>query len=291
MNKTIQTFSLVRVNHWVKNLVVFLPLFFSGDLFSAIHTSKFTEVVMLGLAFCFAASTIYILNDFVDIESDKLHPEKSGRPLASGIFSKKQAFFIALFTLAATVFFVSRLGFSARYVIGYFLLNIAYSLWLKKISIVDVTCIGIGFVLRIIGGGIAAGVFVSHWMIIITFLLSISIAFAKRRDDLVISIDGKHDFSRKGYSLAFIDIAKSISFSITLVAYIMYSISESVIERIGSDKLYITSLFVFLGIMRYLQISIVEKKSGSPLTILKSDVFLRISIVLWFLSFSFIIYG
>jgi hypothetical protein len=136
-----------------------------------------------------------------------------------------------------------------------------------------------------------ADIEVSNWMLIIVFLLSISIAFAKRRDDLTLK-DGSvlYRKAQTGYTTDFIDIATSISFSITLISYIMYSISTEVIERLGTDKLTITSLFVFLGILRYLQISIVENKSGSPIQIIRKDTFMIITLLCWISCFTYIIY-
>ena len=280
--------SLLRVKHWLKNVFVFLPVFFAGKI-GLVFT---THLFFVFLSFCLAASSIYVLNDVVDVEADRHHPVKQLRPIASGYFSKKTAWII--FALLVLLFLVSlSLIASARwYVLAYFLLNICYVFVLKKVSIVDVSCISIGFVLRVIAGGEEAQVFVSNWMIIMVFLLTISLAFAKRRDDLV--IDVQNDALRKslsGYSIAFLDIAKSISFSITLLSYVLYSISSEVIARIGSDKLYFTSLFVFLGIMRYIQITVVDKESGSPTDVLWRDRFLQITIFLWGLTFLFILYG
>jgi len=160
------------------------------------------------------------------------------------------------------------------------------------LSIVDVSSISTGFVLRELAGGAESNVYVSHWMIIMTFLLTVSIGFAKRRDDLVLVLEKESSIkSLDGYTIPFLDIAKSISFSITLISYILYSISAEVIARIGSDKLYITSLFVFLGIIRYIQITVVDKNSGSPIEVLWKDKFLQITLLLWAFTFLFIIYG
>ncbi|MBN3583014.1 UbiA prenyltransferase family protein [Algoriphagus aestuarii] len=279
---------LVRVRHWVKNIFVFLPLFFAGDFFLIFQSS----IILLFISFCMAASTIYVLNDIVDVENDRLHPEKKKRPLASGSITQNTAYLILGFFFLGFVATLVFLGSSAWYVVGYFVLNIIYSFYLKNISIVDVSCISLGFVLRVMAGGSEADIFVSHWMIILIFLLTISLAFAKRRDDLVID-DNRTVFrkSSKGYSLVFLDVATSISFSITLISYILYSISPETIERLDSDKLYISSLFVFLGIMRYLQITIIDKNSGSPVEVLIKDRFLQINILIWIGTIAFFIYG
>lgn len=280
--------ALIRVKHWLKNGFVFLPIFFAGK----VNLVLSTNLIFVFISFCLAASSIYILNDILDIDEDKIHPEKRNRPIANGVITVKLAW--ALFVLMSLLFLASLflLKYSAIYLLCYFALNILYSFLLKNISIVDVSCISIGFVLRVLAGGVEAQVFVSNWMIIMVFLLTISMAFAKRRDDLVIDVQ-KNSIrkSLSGYSIAFLDIAKSISFSITLISYVLYSISTEVIARIGSDKLYFTSLFVFIGIMRYIQITVVDKDSGSPTDVLWRDRFLQITLLLWGLTFLFILYG
>lgn len=280
--------SLIRMKHWIKNGFVFLPVFFAGKI-ELVLTSN---LIFVFISFCLASSSIYILNDIVDVNTDRLHPIKKQRPIASGFFSIHLS--ILFFSICSILFFVSLLLLkeASLFIISYYALNILYSFYLKRISIVDVSSISIGFVLREMAGGAEADVYVSHWMIIMTFLLTVSIGFAKRRDDLVL-VNEKESAIKllKGYTIAFLDIAKSISFSITLISYILYSISAEVIDRIGSDKLYITSLFVFLGIIRYLQITIVEKNSGSPIDVLWKDRFLQIAILLWTFTFLYIIYG
>ncbi len=281
-------FKLIRVKHWIKNVLIFFPSFFSGD----VGTLLSPNLWLLFVSFCFASSIIYILNDVVDCELDKLHPIKKNRPIASGFFNKKQACYIAVVFFGFWVLTLPFMVDSYLYSITYVLLNIAYIFKLKRYSIVDVSCIGIGFVVRVLAGGSELDIQVSQWMIIITFLLSISLAFSKRRNDLIINVDKKElRKSLQGYTLQFLDIAMGISFSITLISYIMYSISNEVKERLTSENLYITSFFVFMGIMRYLQITIVSNKSGSPITILWKDKLIQLTIVCWLLLFTIILYG
>jgi len=280
--------SLIRIKHWLKNGFVFLPAFFAAQA----ELMYSTNLIFVFFSFCLASSSIYVFNDILDVESDRIHPLKKQRPLANGFYSIKFAWF--LFSGLALLFLLSLLIISNAtiYILMYFGLNIMYSLRLKNIAILDVASISLGFVLRVLAGGFSVGVYVSHWMIIMVFLLTISIAFAKRRDDLVIDIDkGQLRKSFSGYNLAFLDIATTVSMTITLVAYILYSVSGEVIQRIGSDKLYISSFFVFLGIMRYLQIMIIDRKSGSPIEVLWKDRFLQIVVILWVLVISLIIYG
>lgn len=286
-----KTLKLIRVHHWIKNVAIFLPAFFAGEALNILNDNRIYELVLLFFAFCITSSIIYVINDTVDADKDRLHPKKCKRPIASGFFSKSEGLVIGAILMVISSVLIFNLGDSKWFVLAYFVLNVAYSFKLKNIAIIDVTCISIGFLLRILAGGMAAAVIVSHWMIIIVFLLSISIAFAKRRDDLVIK-KGEQVLrkSQAGYSLAFIDSAKGISLSVTLVCYIMYSVSSDVVERIGSEYVYTTSLFVFLGIIRYLQVSIVQKNSGSPIKVLRKDLFMQLIIISWVALFSFLIY-
>jgi 4-hydroxybenzoate polyprenyltransferase len=286
-----QTFKLIRVHHWIKNLAVFLPVFFAGQVLEIASDHRLIDLIILFFSFCLTSSIIYVINDSVDVEKDRLHPTKCKRPLASNFFSKKEGYIIAFFIMIIDVILLSLLDFSKWFVVGYFVLNLAYSFKLKNIAVVDVSCISLGFLLRILAGGVVTSIIVSHWMMIIVFLLSTSIAFAKRRDDLVIKKEGEVlRKSQEGYNLVFIDTAIGISFSVTLVCYIMYSVSPEVVERIGSDYVYATSLFVFLGIVRYLQISIVRQNAGSPIKVLTKDLFMQLIVLAWILLFSFLIY-
>ena len=283
---------LIRVNNWVKNLIIITPVFFSGQLLK-VNEAQIFDFLLTFLCFCFAGSFIYVINDIKDAEKDRLHPTKCKRPIAIGTVSIKTGIYIACFLL---LIILALLCFVKWQIVGaifsYLILNLFYCFGIKNIAILDITSISLGFVLRIIAGGLAFSVPLTHWIIILVFLLMFSIALAKRRDDLLLTGEFNNLFrnSQNGYSLQFIDIAKSISFSVTLVAYIIYSVSDDVISRVGSEYVYITAFPVFLGIMRYLQLSIVYKKSGSPIDLLFKDVFLISMVLSWLLIFTFILY-
>ncbi len=284
-------FALLRVDQWIKNLFVFIPIFFSGE---AADLTKLKTVILSFFAFCFAASSIYIVNDLMDIESDRQHPEKCKRPLAAGAVAPTSAWVAFAFLL------VGGLGFSwathnyffMGIILSYFLINIGYSLGLKRIPIVEILIVSSGFVLRAIGGGLAADVEVSQWMLMIIFLLALFLALAKRRDDFfVASSSGKAiRKSMEHYNLEYINALLIMVSGIIIVAYLMYVISPEVISRFHSKYLYITSVFVIAGVMRYLQITLVENKSGSPTKILYRDNFIKIVLLGWVISFYIIIY-
>jgi decaprenyl-phosphate phosphoribosyltransferase len=292
LHALVDIWGLLRIHNWVKNLTLLLPVFFAGMMFSLSREQAF-RLGMTMLGFCFTSSFIYIINDIRDVEFDRLHPRKRNRPIASGRVGIRQALAVsfALLMLAAGCMYF--LSWEIRlFMMLYLAMNVLYCFGMKNIAIVDVSSISLGFVLRLLAGGYACEVAITHWIIILVFLLMFSIALAKRRDDLVLTRDAVQNLrkSQKGYNLQFIDIAKSISFSVTLVAYMIYSVSEDVMARFGSRYLYVTSLPVFLGIMRYLQISIVYKQSGSPVNLLLKDWFIKTVIAVWILMFFIILY-
>ena len=281
---------LLRPQQWIKNLFVFLPLFFDRHLFDA---GYLVPCILMFLAFSMAASGIYCFNDIHDTEADQNHHEKRNRPIARGKLSKTAGYIVMLvcFILSAAIMcFINRAVFL---VVGaYVVMNIAYTLLLKHIAIVDVFVIAVGFVLRVLAGGVATGIHLTHWIVLMTFLLALFLAFAKRRDD-VTEFENSGVAMRKTanrYNLRFLNTATSIVGSITMVCYIMYTVSPEVVERFGSPYVYLTSIFVLAGIIRYLQIMTVEVKSGDPTQVMLKDRFIQGCVIGWLLAFALIIY-
>lgn len=277
---------LMRVHHWVKNLFIFMPLFFS---FQFKDISLLIANVLSFIGFSFLASAIYIINDWCDHEDDKLHPEKRHRPIASGAVTSKEAFvlLVILLILCIVVYAGVLKNMNALYlVMGYFILNILYSIKLKRIPIIDISIVAIGFVIRVFIGGIVIDTPLSQWLIIMTFLLALLLALGKRRDDVIIyeKTGNKTRKSIDGYNLSFTNAGITIITAVILIAYIMYTMSDEIIMRNG-DNLYLTSVFVIIGLLRYLLIIFVEEKSGSPTMILFKDHFLHIIILMWLMSF------
>lgn len=283
---------LLRPKDWAKNAFLFLPVFFAGDLFDMY---KLQQLLLGFVCFSFTASTIYILNDYRDREDDRKHPVKSKRPLASGKVKPGVALVIAtVLLLAAFTLAVAGSG-NIRFILIlaiYFGMNLGYSLGLKNISILDILIIAAGFVLRLKAGGYIADVEVSPWLTLMVLLLSLFMAIAKRRDDILLKLETGTDMRRsvKGYNLDFLNTLLSLFSAIITVTYIMYTLSPRTYERLQSYHLYYTSIFVIAGLMRYLQISLVHNKAGSPTELLYKDVFLQITIVLWMASFYVILY-
>ncbi len=285
---------LTRPEQWLKNMFIFLPLFFDRKL---MDMQCLVPALLAFASYCMAASSIYCFNDIFDAEADKMHPTKCKRPVASGEVSKRQGYAIMAVTIAAALAIAFLLNPVARYrliaIIGtYYIMNIAYCVKLKNIALVDIFTIAMGFVLRILCGGLVPGIWVSQWLVLMTFLLALFLAFAKRRDDVVM-YEGTGIAMRKNvnrYNLAFMNQAIGLIASVTMVSYIMYSVSEEVTRRMGSDYLYLTSFFVLMGILRYMQLTIVDVKSGSPTRVLLHDRFIQVCLLCWIAVFFFIIY-
>jgi decaprenyl-phosphate phosphoribosyltransferase len=282
--------TLLRPKDWAKNLFLFIPLFFSGDFF---HWDLYPKLILGFIAFSLVASSIYIINDYRDIEDDKKHPEKKSRPLASGKVSKPAALIICVLLLItgfAIAFFIRD---KFLFVLGiYFILNLAYSFGLKTIPILDIIIVAIGFVLRIKSGAVIAMIGLTEWLNIMVFLLALFMAIGKRRDDVLLKLSSGTDMRKsiKGYNLEFLNVVLALVCAVIVVAYFMYTMSPDVIGRMGTYRLYYTCLFVLAGILRYLQIIFVHSAAGSPTRILYKDRFIQISILLWITSFYLIIY-
>lgn len=292
--KTLQAiFKLIRCRQWIKNTFVLLPIFFGGSL---LDTSDIISGIIAFFAFSFAASSIYCLNDIVDLEADRRHPVKCHRPIASGDVSKSMAYIlmVALFLLSmATAWFSPCNKWQvAGVILFYWLLNIAYCVELKKHAIIDVCIVAFGFILRLLAGGLAAEIVLSNWIVLMTFLLTLFLSFAKRRDDVVrMEITG--EAPRKNtirYNLTFINQAITITGTAALVCYIMYTVSPEVINQFHTPYLYLTSIYVLVGLLRYIQLAVVDNKSGDPTKVILHDRFIQLIVLAWGISFLILIY-
>lgn len=284
--------SLIRPQQWIKNLFVFLPMFFGGMLLSL---QSWTSSLLAFATFCLASSSIYCLNDARDAESDRRHPEKCKRPVASGEVSENTAYIISfilgLAAISIAYFFITSI-YGVIVTGVYILLNILYCYGLKQYNLLDVMIIAIGFDLRLALGGVACGIKLSPWIVVMVFLLALFLAFGKRRDDLVISRrTGKNPRkSSQGYNISFLNQTLAILGAVMLVAYVMYSLSDTTIQQFHSEYVYFTSIFVIAGLLRYLQVAMVDESSGSPTKVAYTDRFLQICVAGWIVSFLLIIY-
>ena len=284
---------ILRPKQWVKNFFVMLPLFFGGELF---NTQALLSAVITMLAYSFAASSIYCFNDIHDVSDDRRHPVKCHRPVASEAVSIAMAYGMMIVCFILSAVCVALLPDTALQTGGvilfYWLLNLAYCAWLKQHAIIDVCIVAFGFVLRLLAGGLATHIELSKWIVLMTFLITLFMSFAKRRDD-VIRMEKTGEAPRKNtirYNLTFINQAITITASVTLVCYIMYTVSPEVISHFKTDYLYLTSIFVLVGLLRYIQLTVVDQRSGDPTKVLLKDRFTQLIVLAWLLTFLLIIY-
>jgi 4-hydroxybenzoate polyprenyltransferase len=288
-NAAITAARLLRVEQWVKNLFLFIPAFFAAVLH---HPDVFTRVVSAFLAFSLVASGVYILNDLSDASADRLHPGKRMRPIASGAVGKRQAVLVLTFVLAAGTLMAARLGNDLLILcLLYFALNVWYTFYLKHMPLIDVFSIAIGFILRVLAGSAAAGVPVSQWLMVMTFLLALILGLAKRRGEFQVHQD--HTAVRKalhGYNMPFLDMGIAVCSTVAIVAYLMYCFSPEVEARMGSNRIFYTAGFVVLGVLRYLQLTMVYNKTESPTHALLRDGFLQVVLLGWVSAFVWLLY-
>lgn len=286
---------LLRVEQWVKNAFVFVPLFFSGNITNLDLLGKSFLVFII---FSLAASSVYIINDYTDIESDKKHPLKRRRPLASGAISKSLAvgIFSVLVLLNCFLLFSGKLIFEnlwlkvAAVIAFYFFMNLAYTFKLKHVAIVDVSIIALGFVLRVLAGGYGTGIEISQWAIVLTFVLALVLAIGKRRGELInAQISGRTRRALDGYNVQFADIALSISCTLVIVCYLMFTLSPEVQQRFH-PRVFYTVIFVVFAILRYLQQTLVYNRTESPTKIVYRDRYIQVTLVLWISAFLLQIY-
>src|SRR5574341_11859 len=274
---------LLRPHQWIKNLLIIAPPFFGGAFLA--DPTIFFKMAQAFFAFSFASSTGYIINDLFDLRTDRLHPTKKSRPIASGSVSVGMSIVLLLLT------FILSMGLSLRFgegfiliIILYLMLNIAYSLFLQHIVIVDAISIALGFVFRIGAGGKASGIEVSSWLFLTTFLLSLLLAFGKRRFELV-SLNNSTAFRRvlAKYRMNFLDTALSIFATTAIVTYSLYAV-----ER-GPRAFVITVPFVCYGVLRYMYL-VQTDTSGDPTEALLKDKWLFTCVFLWIIATAIIIY-
>ncbi len=283
-------FFSLRPKQWIKNLFIFLPLIFGQKLF--VFPANLKTVIAFCL-FSLAASVVYLVNDIIDIEKDKIHPTKCLRPIASGKVSIRQAtvaaFILGIVSIALS--FMLNVYF-AYTVIIYIVFNFIYSKVLKDAVIIDVFCIGGFFLLRIIAGAIVAATGISHWIIIMTVLLALFLGFNKRRQELKL-FEVKATYHRRvltKYSLYFIDQMIAVITSSIVIAYMLYTVDARTVGEFGTNNLTFSIPFVYYGIFRYLYLIHKVKIDGDPTSVLLSDRMLQLNIVLWIVVCSAAIY-
>ena len=283
-------FQLLRPMQWSKNTVLFAALIFAKHLFVL---SDLITVTLGFLAFCGLASGAYVMNDLRDCERDREHPLKSLRPLPSGRLRRGTAMALSATLVLAGMLAAIALRPAFGLLAGvYFVLQVAYTFWLKEVVILDVMSIAAGFVIRAVAGGVLIAVPVSPWLIICTFLLALFLGFSKRRHELILleARATNHRASLKEYSPYFLDQMIAVVTASTVVAYAIYTASPEVRDKLGTDKLYLTIPFVLFGIFRYLYLVHQREEGGNPTQLLLRDQPLLIDVLLWITTATLLLY-
>lgn len=281
---------LIRLTNWFKNIFVFVPLVFSKHLFDKEY---FIPSLIAFFSFSLAASFVYIVNDIFDAEKDSLHPTKKNRPIASGMISQKSAIILALIILLILIplLIISKNYYFIFIIIAYIIINYFYSIVLKEIVIVDIFCIAIGFMLRIIGGAVIISVNISSWLILTTLFLSLFLAVMKRRAELSsILKTPKQRTVLEYYSINFIDQISAITASGVIISYALYTVADRTIIMFGSEYFVITTLFVVFGIFRYMFLVIHKNIGENIVDALFKDTSMIVNLILYVIASLIIIY-
>jgi 4-hydroxybenzoate polyprenyltransferase len=278
----------LRPKQWTKNLFVFAALAFSRNFTNLPLLSKTLEAFGV---FCLLSSACYIINDILDVKADRLHPVKSRRPIASGRLPVLPALIMATILLVVSLAWAARLSLPIKSQTGlpffhiclsYALLQILYSLALKRVIILDALVIAAGFVLRMVAGAVVIDIAISKWLYICTISLSLFIAFSKRRAEMnALAAPESHRPVLDQYSPYLLDQMISALTASTIMAYTLYTLADETVVKVGSQNMLLTISFVVYGIFRYLYLVHQEQQGGEPENIILADKPLLISILLW----------
>jgi len=274
----------------VKSAFVLAPLVF------ALRLTEFPALlnaVSAGVAFSLAASTVYIINDIVDRERDRLHPKKRYRPIAAGAISLPAAWGMATVTAAAAaVLALLVVPDTLPWIAAYLVLNMLYSTVLKRLALVDVLVIAIGFVLRVETGSAAIGETTSSWMVLATLFIALFLGLAKRRgEEANIAESTQHRPGSELYTIAGLDILIGVSLALTIIAYALYTVDSQTIVRFGSPRLVYTVPLVILGLFRYFMLITRDHELADPTDIVTRDIPIIATVVVWALMVGVLIYG
>lgn len=290
MDKIVQYLKLLRVHQWHKNAFVLLGFFALGDYG---NYGLLLKAVMMFAAFCLASSSVYIFNDYHDMEADRGHPLKKNRPLASGTIQAWKALFLAALLCITSISLSFSISSAALLIIFLYLLNnLTYSVSFKKYPIIDVFQIGLGFMLRIFAGTSGIGIHISEWMILTGFMISLLIGFAKRYAELTCN-ESTHNHREvlREYSIETLRSFMIIMASATIITYSLYTLSPRSLELHGTSDLIYTIPFVIFGIFRFLYLVMFHQSGDDPSSQIFRDRPLVITIVLWALTYGFVVLG
>ncbi len=282
---------LIRVKHWLKNGLIFLPIFFSINI---LNLNLLLTTFLAFLAFSLCCSIVYVINDINDIEKDKKHPAKKNRPLASGAISVKNAYitilvisFLAL-GMITLIYLYTKSIYVVIIPIIYIIMNILYSTWLKNIPIIDVVIIVIGFLLRVIYGGIVIDVEVSKWLYLMIIFGSFYLGFGKRRNEIIKNGE-KSRAVLKLYNKDFLDKNMYVSLTLAVVAYTLWCVDPATTARIGNDYIFWT-IPILIIILQLYSLNIEGNSHGDPIEVILNDKKLLITAIIYVLVMGGILY-
>ena len=279
-------FKALRPHQWVKSAFIFLPLIFGSKLFDS---QAFLKTLWMGVLFALSSSAVYLLNDLYDLTEDRKHPDKSGRPLAAGLMTPAQAVFLILILSAVSLSCAFLLNATAAWIlVMYFILNLMYSKYLKRVVVIDVFCIGIFYYLRIAAGGIVSQVTLSSWIIICSVLLALFIGFNKRKYDL--DFGPGNNTGSDMYTRYYIDRMISIIASSLIMSYALYVMDKETIAKFHTNALIYTVPLAYYGIFRYIYLVDMRLLGGDPVRILWKDHVLKLTVLLWLAVCALVIY-
>jgi 4-hydroxybenzoate polyprenyltransferase len=280
----------LRPRQWVKNLFVFAGVIFSQQMLTPLAWTALGAFVI----FCGLSGAIYLFNDVMDAERDRLHPSKRLRPIASGALSRPTAVVFGVLLLSGSLAAAFLIGVSFGLVaLGYGVLLTAYSLWLKHMVILDVLTVAVGFVLRAVAGAVAVEAEISGWLLICTILIALFLALGKRRHEYrsLARNAAAHRPILAEYSESFLDQMISVVTASTVTAYALYTMSPETVAKFHTRLLPLTLPFVLYGIFRYLYLLYRRDLGGNPSDLFVSDRALLFDALLWMLATFAIIYG
>lgn len=276
------------MEQWLKNGFLFLPLVFSQNLG---HVDFFMRAVIAFWSFSFMSSAIYIINDIHDRAEDQFHPEKKSRPLASGLVKPATAAVLSFLLLCFSLFLGGILPplFYAP-LLGYLLMQILYTFWVKRMVILDSLFIAMGFLLRVIAGAVCILVPISSWLLLCTFFLALFLAFCKRRHEMSLEEALTHRPVLEQYSEKFLDQLITATGAITILCYALYAISPETVQKFHTPLLVLTLPFVVYGIYRYIYLTVIRNQGGNPGRVLFSDFPFAFNIGAWGIAAFIIVY-
>lgn len=287
----IQFFKMLRVKHYIKNLIILIPVFFAGKLFTP---SFFPPSLIAFISFCFVSSTVYIINDISDREQDRLHEIKKNRPIASGAISVPFAIVTVVALLGVTVIMLvvfarEKIWISVTFLSGYILMNIAYSLKLKNIPIIDIAILASGFLLRIFYGGAIVDISLSNWLILTILAVTFFLGFGKRRGEIQ-KTDNSTRKVLSAYSYNFLDKSMYMCLTLAICFYALWSVDADTVNRLGGKTMVWTIPLLLIIVFRYC-LSIEGDDYADPVDTILEDKLLIILVVLYAVVMGAVLYG